>query len=76
MRKLITVAVLPAAALALTACDVEQTQEGEAPEISVEGGQAPEFDVDTADVEFGTEERTVEVPTINIEEADAGAPGE
>jgi len=61
-------------AFALTACDVEQTQEAELPEVEVQGGQMPEFDADVADVEIGTEEKTIDVPTINIEEADASKP--
>lgn len=75
MHKLITAALLPAAALGLAACDVEQTDEGEALDVEV-SGELPEYDVDTPDVEFGTEERTVEVPTMDIEEADADEPGE
>lgn len=65
-----------AAALGLSACDVEQTEEGDLPEVNVEteGGNMPEYDVDTADVEVGTEERTVEVPTVDVEEPDASRP--
>ncbi len=71
MRKILMATLTGAAALGLAACDVEQTEEGEMPEINVEGGNMPEYDVDTPDVEIGTEVRTVEVPTIDIEEADA-----
>ena len=42
---------LGAALFTLAACDVEQTEEGEAPEISVDEGSLPEYDVDTADVD-------------------------
>ena len=53
------------------ACDVDQTREAEAPDVDVEveGGQAPEFDVETADVEVGTEEDTliVEQPTVDVD---------
>lgn len=78
MRKILIATILPAAALGLAACDVEQTEEGDMPEVDmqVDGGELPEFDVDTADVEIGTEEATIEVPTVDVEEADAGAPGE
>ncbi len=57
---------------ALSACDVEKTQEGEMPEVEVtsEGGQLPEYDVETAEVEMGTETRTIEVPTAEIKSAD------
>lgn len=76
MRKLTLAIVLGTACLGLAACDVEQTEEGDLPEIDIDaqGGNMPEYDVDTADVEIGTEERTVDVPTIDVEEADASQP--
>lgn len=64
-RILATSLVLPFA-LGLAACDVDQTQEGELPEVDVRGGQMPEFDVETADVDIGTKETTVEVPDVDI----------
>ncbi len=76
MRKTFTALMIGAASLALTACDAEQTKEGDMPDIDVEGGNLPEYDVDAPDVDVGTETTTVEVPTMDVEEADAGAPGE
>ena len=76
MRKLMSLALVSTAALGLAACDVEQTEEGDLPEVNVEGGNMPEYDVDVPDVDVKTEETTVEVPTLEVEEADAGAPGE
>ena len=76
MRKIMTFALVGTAALGLAACDVEQTEEGDMPEVSVEGGNMPEYDVDVPEVTVGTEETTVEVPTVDVEAADAGAPGE
>lgn len=70
MKKIITAALAATATLALSACDVDQTQELEVPEVDVEGGQAPAFDVETADVEVGTEETTVEVPTVDVDMPD------
>jgi len=57
-----------ACAVALAACDVEQTEEGEMPEIdmSYQEGEMPEYDVDTADVSVGTEEATIEVPDVDV----------
>jgi uncharacterized lipoprotein len=75
MRTIGIFAAATAAVLGLSACDVEQTQEGEAPDVDIDGGSLPEYDVDAADVDVGTEEQTVEVPTIDVGEADAGAPG-
>ena len=59
-------------AVPLAACDVDQTEEAELPEVNVEGGNMPEFEVDTADIEVGSETMEVEVPTIDVEPADAG----
>ena len=54
---------------ALIACDVDQTKEGEMPDVDVNasGGQLPEFDVDAPEVTVGTENKTVEVPTIDVD---------
>ena len=73
MKAIRIAAALSAAALALSACDVEQTEEGTAPEIDVDAdaGSLPEYRVDTAEVGIETETRTVEVPTLEVEEADA-----
>lgn len=75
MRNIITAALIGTAALGLAACDVEQTEEAEMPDVSVEGGNMPEYDVDTPDVDVTTETRTVEVPVVDVDEADAGEPG-
>ena len=57
----------------LGACTVEQEEEGNLPEYEVEQteeGNLPEYDVDAADVEVGTEEKTITVPDVDIEPAD------
>lgn len=63
------------AALTLTACDVDKTQEGELPDVSVEGGQAPEYEVrqtqegrmPDVDVEGGKmPEYDVETPDVDV----------
>ena len=59
-------AVLLMATLSLVACDVEQTEEGSLPDVDVEGGNMPEYDVDTADVDVGTKEKTVTVPDVDV----------
>lgn len=66
-NKLIAMLCLSILVLPLAACSVEQTEEGELPEIEAEGGNMPEYDVDAADVEIGTEEREVTVPDVDIE---------
>jgi hypothetical protein len=47
--------------------NVSQTKTGELPHIAVSGGQAPAFDVKTANVSVGTEKHVVETPTVNVE---------
>ncbi|HSM10627.1 MAG TPA: hypothetical protein VK827_03550 [Lysobacter sp.] len=59
---------LGASAIALGGCRAEKTQEGELPEVDVtaEGGQMPEYEVETADVDVGTREETVTVPDVDV----------
>ncbi|MGH6914570.1 MAG: hypothetical protein ACREH3_12795 [Geminicoccales bacterium] len=52
-------------AFALAACEVEQTEEGDAPDA--EGGEAPEYAVDAPDVDVGMEEKTVTVPDVDVD---------
>jgi hypothetical protein len=51
---------------ALSACDVEQTQEARAPDVDVEGGQAPKYDVDAPEVSVRAEQREVTVPDVDV----------
>lgn len=52
--------------ISLTACDVEKTEEGEMPEVDYKPGEAPEYDVNTAEVDVETEKRTVETPEVDV----------
>jgi len=63
--------LIGASFLAFTACDVDQTKEGEMPDVDVNatGGQLPEYNVEGPTVNVGTENKTVEVPTVDIEPA-------
>lgn len=73
MRKFLSLIVAPLFVVGMAACDVEQTEEGEVPDVDVEGGQVPEYDVDAADVEVGTDTATVTVPDVDVESPDADA---
>ena len=53
-------------AMSLAACSVEKTEEGELPDVDVEGGKLPEYDVDTADIDVGTQTTTVTVPDVDV----------
>lgn len=71
MKRLIATSLIVPFAMGLAACDVDQTEEGELPEVTVEGGNMPEYDVETADVDVGTREETIEVPEVDITMPDA-----
>jgi hypothetical protein len=62
---------LGASCLAVAACDVDQTKEGNLPDVDVDvnasGGQLPEYDVEGPQVNVGTENKTVQVPTVDID---------
>ena len=57
---------------AIAACDVDQTKEGEMPDVDVNasGGQLPEFNVEGPTVNVGTENKTIEVPTVDVDVPD------
>lgn len=59
------------ASFGLAACDVDQTREAEAPEVDVDAsaGQLPSYDVDAPEVNVGTENVVVQVPTVDIDPA-------
>lgn len=57
-----------AAVFLLGACDVDQVDEGEMPEVQVEEGELPEYDIDgpEVDVRMNTDTVVVETPEIDI----------
>jgi hypothetical protein len=65
MKSRIFAALLaPAFAFGLAACTVEQTEEGEAPEV--DPGELPEYDVQPADVDVNWDTTTIRTPDIDI----------
>lgn len=66
MKKILMMALIAPLAATLVACDVDQTKEAEIPEVEVKGGQMPEFDVTTPEVEVGTKKTTIEVPDVDV----------
>ena len=66
MKRIIITSIIAPLAIGLAACDVDQTKEAELPDVDVQGGQMPEFDVETADVDVGTEQKTIEVPDVDV----------
>ncbi|WP_299681457.1 hypothetical protein [uncultured Roseobacter sp.] len=63
------VAVVAAVAFGVYMIDIDQTEEARLPDVdvSVEGGNLPEFEAETGDVDVGTKEVTVTVPTVDVE---------
>lgn len=70
----VIVVLLLIAALWLGLLRVDQTRQAELPNISVSGGQAPKFTVNTAQVNVGTAQRTVDVPKIDTEKKTIDVP--
>lgn len=59
------------ASFALISCNVEKEEDGEMPEVKVEGEtKLPEYDVDAPDVDVDTKKMEVEVPDIDVTPAD------
>lgn len=50
----------------LTACRVEQEQAGRLPDVNVEPGRLPEYDIQGPDVDVGVAERRVTVPKVVV----------
>lgn len=69
---IILIVALVVAAFAFGFINIDQTQSAKLPDVKVEssGGQAPAFDVDTADIDVGTKTETIEVPTVTMEKAE------
>ena len=63
------VMIVASSCLALAACDVDQTKEAELPDVDVNasGGQLPEYNVQGPEVNVGTENKTVQVPTVDVD---------
>jgi len=64
---LVIVVLVAIAAIALGYVNVSQTREAALPTVSVSGGQAPAFNVQTANVSVGTENHVVQTPTVNVQ---------
>lgn len=67
------VAVVAAVAFGVYMVDIDQTEEGALPTVSIEGGNLPEYDADVGDIEVGERDITVTVPTVDIESPEEDA---
>jgi uncharacterized lipoprotein len=66
--KKIALILAAASGLGLAACDVDQTKNAQLPDVDVNatGGQLPEFNVTPPEVSVGTENKTVQVPDVDV----------
>lgn len=69
------IAALAVLAFGIYMVDVDVTEEASLPDVdvSVEGGNLPEVDAEVGDVEVGSEEVTVTVPTVDVESPEEDA---
>lgn len=63
LRKLAPVFALAAV---VGACTAEVEEEGELPDVNVEGGQAPQVDVNPAEVNVTTDTQRVVTPDVDV----------
>jgi hypothetical protein len=66
-RALLLATCLVAGMVGMTGCDIKQTEEGEMPDVDVEGGNLPKYDVDAPDVDVEVEPRDVTVPDVDVD---------
>ncbi len=68
MNKVFALAVA-VSSLGLAACDVQKTKEGAMPDVdvNVSGGQLPEYNVTAPDVDVKMENKTVQVPVVDVD---------
>ena len=63
------VALVVIVLLSLGMISFDQERAAQLPSVTIEGGQAPKFDVDVGRVDVTTTNNTVEVPTLQVEKA-------
>lgn len=63
------IAAVAAIAFAIYFVDIDMTEEAALPDVdvSVEGGNLPEFEAETGDIDVGSTELSVTVPTVDVE---------
>lgn len=68
------VALILIVLLSLGMISFGQERAAQLPSVKIEGGQTPKFDVEVGKVDLTTTNKTVEVPTLQVEKAPAAAP--
>jgi hypothetical protein len=69
-RAIVLIAVVAVAALALAWAlglfNLDTSGKLEAPRVAVTGGEVPDVQVETADIDVGTKTTEIEVPTVEV----------
>ncbi|WP_300537516.1 hypothetical protein [Sphingosinicella sp.] len=63
------IVLLAVVGYALGLFNVDASGDLKTPEVSVSGGEIPEVQLETGDIDVGTKETTIDVPTVDIEPA-------
>lgn len=63
----IVIVVLIALAVAFNFVNFDTSGKVKAPSVSVSGGELPSVQMETADIKLGTETKTVELPTLDVQ---------
>ena len=68
MRNVTKVLALSAISFTFVGCNVSKTQDTKLPDVDVNatGGQLPQYNVQGPNVTVGSENKTVEVPTVHV----------
>ena len=66
MRRMSSIWLPFAAAALIAGCSAEVEDSGSLPDVDVSGGEAPEIDVDPAEVRVSTDTQTVVTPDVDV----------
>jgi hypothetical protein len=68
MKKIAAILLVGTIGLGVAGCQVNKTKEGKMPEVKVKttDGQLPAYNVQGPDVEVGSKNDTVKVPTVKV----------
>lgn len=69
--KKVFVLLATVSAFGIAGCDVQKTQEGKMPDVdvNVSAGQLPQYNVTGPDVDVRMENKTVQVPVVDVKPA-------
>ena len=60
--------------LGVGGCTIDKEESGQLPDVDVQGGNMPEYDVDAPEVDVGTKEKVITVPDVDVTMPDDDEP--